>query len=310
MSLSASSSATLSAPRRLFRAARRCAWRYDLVFRRSLASVPASVFSCALAVPVFVILAAACGAEPQQQTQSFAARPTPTPDAAQAPTSTPQTTPIPTPEPAPTPEPPAVPIAEWDLDTSSTGGSLAALLSEDERSCLRTALADRYDAFRDAPLIEDGNGLAGAAEVADCLTPESFAGFVVAMFSATAGGLSGETRSCLADVFVGDPRGALAFAAGEPSDDAPDSVSVKAVSCFTPEEAAAMTPEGEGPPPDTAGLRCLTEELMKLDGGEDVLRIISTADPAGLTQEQSALLGQAVNACGIETEFTFPDPAS
>ena len=66
-----------------------------------------------------------------------------------------------------------------------SGGELAALLSEDERSCLRTTLGDRYDAFRDAPLIEDGNGPASATDVADCLPPKSLAGFADAMFIVT-----------------------------------------------------------------------------------------------------------------------------
>ena len=55
---------------------------------------------------------------------------------------------------------------------------------------------------------------------------------------------------------------------------------------------------------------CCFALVTATDGGDEVVRIMSTADPAGLTLEQSALLGQAVQTCDIETDFTFPDPGS
>lgn len=269
---------------------------------------------CFLATLACTALVVACGAEPQRTAVSFEARPTPTPDAMSTPAPTvfggPRptpavSTPTPTPEPSPTPEPPAALITDWNLDASSTGADLLALVSEDERSCMETTLGDRFDTFRNAAFFQNlGETTAPAL---DCLTPESNAGFAVWMYSATAGGLSAETRSCLADVFTADPRAAPAFA-GQGA--AAEAVPFDVLSCLTPEEAAAMTPEGEGPSPDTEGLRCLIEELGKLDGGEEVGRILSTADPGSLTPEQGALLGQAVAACGIETEFTFPAPGS
>ena len=278
-----------------------------MAFRWSATLIRASCASCFPAALALAVLATACGAEPRTEPLDLAARPTPTPSAVNTPTPAPQ--PSPTPTPTPTPEPPAVPITDWDLDASSTGSDFEALLSEGERTCLQTALGDQHSTFQGSPLYQQWEAM-GESGALDCLTPESNAGIAIWLFSETAGGLSAETRSCLADAFTDDPRGALALTAGAPSGDADGSVSFDVLSCLTPEEAARMTPDGEGPPPDTVGLRCLLEELEKLEGGEEVGRILGTGDPAGLTLEQSALLGQAVEACGIETDLTFPDPGS
>ncbi len=294
-----------------------------MAFRRFLTLIRTSLPGCFLAALTFAALATACGAEPQGTGVSFEARPTPTPDSATTPTQTvsggphstatpsPTSTPTPTPTPTstPAPEPPAVPVTDWNLDASSTGSDFLALLSQDERSCVQNALDDRFSTFQTATIAQDPDPTTASA-LLECLTPESNAGFAISMFSATAGGLSAETRNCLADVFTRNPQAAIGFPTGnQPSDDA-GAAAFEALSCLSPEEAAAMTPEGEGPPPDTAALRCLTEELMKVEGGEEVLRIFSTGDPAGLTLEQSALLGQAVSNCGIETDFTFPNPGA
>ena len=247
-----------------------------------------------LAALTLGFLAAACGSEPQQTMQYFEARPTPTPQTL---------APTPTVFGGPYPTPPPISPADWHLDASSTGDDLLALLSEGERSCIEDALGDRFSTFRTEAFMQESGPL-GEPGAGGCLTPESTAGFAIAMFSATAGGLSADTRSCLADVFTRNPQAAPSLAS---DGDAGQTADFEVIACLTPDEAAAMTPPDAGPPPDAASLRCLTEELMKVDGGQEVLRIFSTADPAGLTVEQSALLGQAVSACGVETDFTFPD---
>ncbi len=268
----------------------------------------------------FALLLTACGGTAEQPTvASFSARLTPTPPPSSSPgipltPLTPTTppapdTPTPTTAATPTPEPSAVPITDWELDENSTGGDLENLLSEDERSCLKAALGDQHDVFLSMTYFQLWNETTGPV-LGDCLTQQSTVGLVIAQYSATAGGLSADTRSCLAGAFTADPQDALVLSAGAQPGSSAEPASFDVLSCLTPEEAAAMTPEGEGPPPDTEALRCLTEELMKLDGGDEVVRIMSTADPAGLTLEQSALLGQAVQACDIETELTFPDPGS
>ncbi len=230
--------------------------------------------------------------------------PTPTPE---APTPTPASvapTPTPTVFGGPYPTPPLISPADWHLDASSTGDDLLALLSEGERSCIEEALGDQFDTFRTGTFMQESGPL-GEPGAGGCLTPESTAGFAIVMFSEAAGGLSAATRSCLADVFTRNPQVAPSLASGGSIGQGAD---LDVVACLTPEEAAAMTPPGADAPPDAAALRCLTEELMKVEGGQEVLRIFNTGDPAGLTLEQSALLGQAVSACGIETGFTFLDP--
>ncbi|MYD97127.1 MAG: hypothetical protein F4X98_07045 [Gammaproteobacteria bacterium] len=287
-----------------------------MAFRRFLTLIRTSLPGCFLAALTFAALATACGAEPQQMAQPFEARPTPTPDSAPTPTpavsSGPHSTATPSPTPTPThpsPEPPSVPITDWNLDASSTGSDFLALLSQDGRSCIQSALGDRFSIFQAEAFIEYLDATTEPV-MGECFTPENKAGIAISMFSATADGLSAETRSCLADVFTRNPQEAIGFAtSGPPSDDA-RAAAFEALSCLSPEEAAAITPEGEGPPPDTAALRCLAEELMKVEGGDEILRILSTADPAGLTLEQSTLLGQAVSNCGIDTHFTFPEPTS
>ena len=252
-----------------------------------------------LAVAVFV---AACGVEPQTTTQ-FDARPTPTPV---DPTPTPRPTPTPVPTATPTQEPSSVPITGWPLGLSSTGNDLEALLSGEERSCLRDALGDRYAAFQSASLA-DPQGATASPEVRDCLTPRSAAGIALAMFSASAGGLSFDTRNCLATTFISNPEAARALSEDGPSG---GEAVIDILQCLTPEEAAALTPDDEGPPPDVEGFQCLSAELEKLEGGTEALQAMMSGDPAGLTMEQSALIGVAVQACGIETDFVFPEPGS
>ncbi len=274
-----------------------------MAFRRSLRLIRVSLPGCFLAALTLAVLATACSAEPQRIAQPFEARPTPTPDSAPTPA------PTPTPTSTPAPEQTATPITDWNLDASSTGSDLLALLSIDERPCIQNSLGDRFSTFQTEAFIENLDAVTGPA-LEECLTPESKAGFAVSMFSATASGLSAETRNCLADVLTRNPQAAIGFATDAQPSNGAQAEALEALSCLSPEEAAAMTREGEGPPPDTTGLRCLTEELAKVEGGDEILRIFSTADPAGLTPEQSASLGQAVSNCGIETDFTFPEPGA
>ena len=72
---------------------------------------------------------------------------------------------------------------------------------------------------------------------------------------------------------------------------------------------AAPVPPATDPPPDVGGLACLQEQLAGSPAGERIGAVLTGADPtgAGLTLEESAALGQAVEACGIETEFEFPE---
>lgn len=126
----------------------------------------------------------------------------------------------------------------------------------------------------------------------------------ISMLEEDAGGLSAQSEACLTEFFEADPSVAESFAAGEELS-GPSMLGLLA--CLTPEEAAALTPPGEGPPPDVAGLACLTEELEGAPKKDRILAVISGDDPSGdgLTPDESAVLGEAVDACGIDTGFSF-----
>ena len=116
--------------------------------------------------------------------------------------------------------------------------------------------------------------------------------------------LSAETKACLMDLFEEDPSVAESFITGE---DLSGTSMLSFLACLTPEEVAALTPPGEEPPPDVAGFACLTEELKGVPEKDRILAVLSGADPSGegLTLEESAVLGEAVESCGLDTEFGF-----
>ncbi len=201
-------------------------------------------------------------------------------------------------------------IPDWDLDETSNGQDLIDLLDPEESSCVEAKLGSGFQPFLRAPLVDQGSegsedGLSSANE---CFTEKHQAAASVAMLNVAAGGLSVETRRCVSDVLLENPSAAL-FPWSDEDGGGPGMLQVMA--CLTPEEAAALTPPDEDPPPDTAGLACLMEELKGTSSGERIIAVLSGADASGkgLTMEESAVLGQAVEACGIETDFDFPDPA-
>ncbi len=127
----------------------------------------------------------------------------------------------------------------------------------------------------------------------------------IEMIEGPAFGLSAETKACLMSLFEEDPSVAESFMAGE---DLSGPSMLSFLACLTPEEVAALTPPGDGPPPDVAGLACLTEELEGAPERDRILAVLGGADPSGegLTLGESAVLGEAVEACGLDTGFSFP----
>ncbi len=259
------------------------------------------------AATLLVAVVAACdaGADPTPSSQPAASAPTETPAATSTPTSPEATATAPS-------SSVSVTIPDWDLDDESKGRDLIDLLGQEEVSCVEASLGAGYQPFLRAPLVDqtlDGgeNGLSSAA---DCFTKEQRVAASVGMLSVAAGGLSVETRRCVSDALVDNPTVGL-FPSSDEDGGGPGMLQVMA--CLTPEEAAALMPPGEGPPPDTAGLACLMEELEGTPSGERILAVLSGADAPdapgeGLTMEESAALGRAVESCGIETGFSFPDP--
>ena len=177
---------------------------------------------------------------------------------------------------------------------------------------MENELGTRYARMLEAPLAGEAGALleeggSDAFPLRRCFTVERGASMSLSLFSAAAGGFSAGTRDCMLQLLSDDPAIAEQLGQGQAFIDGPAILEV--VACLTPDEAAALTPLGEGPPPDTAGLACLIEELVGTSSGERILDVLSGADASGegLTMEESAALGRAVESCGIETGFGFPD---
>ena len=202
----------------------------------------------------------------------------------------------------------------WELDRSSTGRDLVAFLTDEEASCLRNELGASYQGMLEAPLVgEDGAllrpGGSGSFPLSRCFSVGRAASMSLSLFSAAAGGLSTGTQDCIARLVSNDP--AIAEAVVQGGDSIEGAAMLEFIACLTPEEAAALTPPGEGPSPNPNDIVCLVEELAGTSSGERIIAVLSGADTSGkgLTMEESAALGQAVEVCGIETEFEFPDPS-
>ncbi len=257
------------------------------------------------AMMLFAAVAVACEREESTPTpiptQAPTATPTPTP------TATP--TPVPTVTPSPTPDSP-VPLGFefWELDRSSTGSDLVALLTDEEVSCLRNELGASYQAMLEAPLTEvtliGEDGDFDPPLQVPCLTPEHQTSASLSMLSVAAGGLSAGSRDCILQLLSDDPVLAEAVGSG---DAFMGPAMLEFIACLTPEEAAALSPGGE-PAPNPKDIACLMQELEGTSSGERIIAVLSGADASGegLTMKESAELGQAVEACGIETEFGFP----
>ena len=226
----------------------------------------------------------------------------------EAPTPVPASTSTPEPQPDPVPEEatPAdrVPFTEWPLDRSSVGADLTALLPADEVSCLESTLGDEYEVLLAMPIEGGLAAMLGGPDspAADCLGDESVAGIGVAMLASTAGGLSAGSRVCIGEILAANRDVEFAIQGGIDSN--PD-LAFEMFACLTDDEMSSLAPDDD-PLPDFDAFACMTEALSALPGGEDIVQVLITGDPAGLTLEQGAILGQAIEACDIDTGFEFP----
>ena len=201
----------------------------------------------------------------------------------------------------------------WDLDGTSTGHDLAALLTSDETACLEIRLGEDYQVFLDAPLTGRARDLLAADDgafspVESCLSGDRLAAARISMLSIAAEGFGVETQQCMVELLETDS--ALTLALAQPGDVASGPAALRLMSCLTPQEAAKLTPAGEGPAPNPDEIACLLGELEGTPSGERIIAVLSGADATGegLTMEESAALGEAVRACDIETGFGFPAP--
>ena len=201
----------------------------------------------------------------------------------------------------------------WELDSASMGRDFVALLTSDETACLEARLGEHYRVFLEAPLMGGtgdllANGDGTLSSVQSCLSGDRLAAARISMLAIAAGGFSVETQHCMAGLLEADP--VLTQALAQPGDVASGPPALRLMSCLTPQEAASLTPAGEGPAPNPDEIACLLGELEGVPAGERIIVVLSGADTTGkgLTMEESAALGEAVRACDIETEFGFPTP--
>ena len=273
---------------------------------RPLAWISHSFDVAQLRVAMILLLAAttaACGAGESPPSSA----PTQVPSATSTPTASP------TPVPSPTPDASgATEIEFWELDLSSTGQDLVAFLTDEEAACLENELGAGYARMLEAPLAGEAGGLveeggSDAFPLPRCFTVERAASLSLSLFSAAADGLSERTRDCIARLLRDDPAIAEALGRGQAFIDGP--AILQLIACLTPEEAEALTPPSEGPAPSSTDIACLLSELGGTSSSERIIAVLSGADTSGegLTVEESAALGRAVEACGIETAFEFPD---
>ncbi len=247
------------------------------------------VLLAALAAGVMVL--AACGES---------ATPTPEPTATPAPTPTSEPTPTSTPTPtaAPTPTPALTSLS--DIDETTTGADLIAVLSESEVDCLRTAVGDEgYQAMQGMTLAQSLTGI--DVFPLQCLEPANAIDLSAGMMSLQAGGLSDDSLACVKGVFA--EHGMLGAAMNET--DAMRLVITMRL-CLTDEEAMAMDASGGGDPfPPPSQLRCISEQtdlenlfivyqaLVTLDTGMDE----PTPEPEMLSAVAEIMAAQ--EACGI-----------
>lgn len=164
----------------------------------------------------------------------------------------------------------------------------------------------------EAPVSTTVASSTSAAAVTDApdagVSPE--AQTIVSGLSAAVGGLSDASHDCVVALLVADPSLVDTFLAVGGPVEGPAMLQVLA--CLTSEEAAALTPPGDGAAPDPAEVGCLMEALSGEPAGERILEVLTGADPSaeGLTAAESAILGEAVQSCDIETGFGDPAAAA
>lgn len=230
--------------------------------------------------------AAACGSDPTP-TPTPTPRPTPTPTATATPTPLP---PTPTPTAMPEQEP-QVPSGDLEITASTTVGELMAALSEEELSCVQEAVgADTFALIKDLPLASVPPGVELPQQ---CFTPETSINMSIAFMSAEVGGLSADTRNCIAELAAEDPS---VLGIGEPPADpaALFSTALKMQGCMTDEEAARFGANSGAQMPPPSVMQCLEKEL---GGIEDFIAIFAGAEP---DPEKMLAMFAAAQTCGLE----------
>ena len=258
-----------------------------------------------------MVAAAACDGEPQPATPSEpsntvtptsteASTLTPTVTPTQEPSPTPTSTPTPTATPVPTPALPAALI----MDESTLGGDVFGALAEAEASCIQGELGEA--AFEDlqGQAVMNGHDWFDSLPVG-CLAEQTAIELSIALVDATAGGLSADSRECLADAYAESDAIALGYGLSSitPNSNEPEAIrfSFRFVLCLTDEESHALAAQPGGSEDFTPSeLRCLLDRL-------DLERFVSflhnltevTGQPSPEFEQAWEDFNSAADACGI-----------
>ena len=162
-----------------------------------------------------------------------------------------------------------------DLDEVWTSQEIGFLLTPEESSCLEDRLGVDSEEFWESSLAGDAEAPAvgdeGTFALAECLTDEHAVGGSVSMLNVATGGLSEENLSCVSDLLMDNPTTFIT-----PSNDSGGiPATLRIMACLTSEEAAALTPAGAGPPPDSAGFGCLMVEFQRTDDDARIVAVLS-----------------------------------
>ncbi len=195
----------------------------------------------------------------------------------------------------PAPEPDSDPTSGMTIDENTLGRDLIALLGEEEQSCLRERLGDEtLAALLDQPILMAAPNVDFPL---DCLQTENAAGLYVAFLDLSVGGLSPESKTCLANLFATSDSVALPGV----ELDSPESVTffLELTLCLTDEEAARMGGGESGFPPPSQ-LRCVVDIVGADKFGALVAGFTAPGGPPPEVLEVMGEILQAFGACGID----------
>ncbi len=143
-----------------------------------------------------VMLAAACGSDPDPTATPVPPTATPIP-----PTATP-TSPPPTDTPEPVEQPDAMnSLEELVITPATTGGELIDALSEEETDCIKEAIGESFFGLMvSAPLMQATGNPEAAAPIFGCISEENLVLLGVAFMEAQSGGWEASTRECITEI--------------------------------------------------------------------------------------------------------------
>ena len=183
------------------------------------------------------------------------------------------------------------------IDADTTGRDLIAVFTEDEVSCIRSALSeDAYTALLDKPALEfDDPAFVFSGE---CLSAESNTTIVVGVMAADAGGLSPDSTSCLRDaVAAEDPA---SFWSNDPVDGLGAAFIIDSILCVTDEESTRQDANaGRDPFLAPSQLQCIVDAA----GREKLIALFDALnDPTADGPPFDLLTGllPAMQTCGVD----------